>query len=170
MCSRKTTRGAKAVCLCMISSVFHHLGSGCFFRSPAFFRNPAANFAGLRSGTFFRPKEDLSIHVGPKATKHQSKMQGPGLLRFEFCTPDLLYPTSTWRNLPTLSSVFGGQRGPPSHRVTVDSPMAHWAPRGLLGAAVLLRTLAASQFLPPGTTDVPIQRHRHRHHRSGCFW
>ena len=57
-----TTRGPKAVCLCMIQpfiiSVFQNLGSGCFFRSPALFRNPAENFAGLRSGTFFRPKED----------------------------------------------------------------------------------------------------------------
>ena len=61
----KTTCGAKAVCLCMIQpfiiSVFQNLGSGCFFRSPAFFRNPAENFAGLRSGTFFRPKEDPGI-------------------------------------------------------------------------------------------------------------
>ena len=30
-----------------------------FFQvSGVFFRNPAENFAGLRSGTFFRPKED----------------------------------------------------------------------------------------------------------------
>ena len=38
---KKTTRGAKAVCLCMIQpfiiSVFQNLGSGCFFKSPAFF-------------------------------------------------------------------------------------------------------------------------------------
>ena len=63
--SRRTARGAKAISLCMIQpfiiSVFQNLGSGCFFRSPAFFRNPAENFAGLRSGTFFRPKEDPGI-------------------------------------------------------------------------------------------------------------
>ena len=67
VCSRKTTRGAMAVSLCMIQpfiiSVFQNLGSGCFFRSPAFFRNPAENFAGLRSGTFFRRKEDPGIYI-----------------------------------------------------------------------------------------------------------
>ena len=34
---KRTTRGAKAICLCMIQpfiiSVFQNLGSGCFFRS-----------------------------------------------------------------------------------------------------------------------------------------
>ena len=57
----------KAGSLCMIQpfiiSVFLNLGSGCFFMSPAFFRNPEENFAGLRSGTFFRPKEDPGIYT-----------------------------------------------------------------------------------------------------------
>ena len=54
VCSRKTTRGAKAVCLCMIQpfimSVFQNLGSRCFFQVSGvfFFRNPVDNFAGLR--------------------------------------------------------------------------------------------------------------------------
>ena len=32
-----------------------------FFQVPGVFWNPAENFAGLRSGTFFRPKEDPGI-------------------------------------------------------------------------------------------------------------
>ena len=63
----KTTRGAKAVCLCMIQpfiiSVFQDLGSVVFSGLRRFFRNPAENFAGLRSGTFFRPKEDPGIYM-----------------------------------------------------------------------------------------------------------
>ena len=62
----KTTRGTKAVCLCMIQpfiiSVFHCFSESwirMFFQvSGFFFRNPAEHFAGLRSGTIFRPKED----------------------------------------------------------------------------------------------------------------
>ena len=35
-----------------------------FSRLRHFFRNPAENFAGLRSGTFFRPKEDPGMEPG----------------------------------------------------------------------------------------------------------
>ena len=65
VCSRRTTRGAKAISSCMIQpfiiSVFQNLGSGFFSGLRRFFRNPVENFAGLRSGTSFRPKEDPGI-------------------------------------------------------------------------------------------------------------
>ena len=56
----KTTRGAKAVCLCMIQpfiiSVFQNLGSGCFFRSPAFFSESGGKFCRIEVRHFFPPK------------------------------------------------------------------------------------------------------------------
>ena len=56
----KTTRGAKAVCLCMIQpfiiSVFQNLGSGCFFRSPAFFSESGGKFCRIEVRHFFLPK------------------------------------------------------------------------------------------------------------------
>ena len=56
----KTTRGAKAVCLCMIQpfiiSVFQNLGSGCFFRSPAFFSESGGTFCRIEVRHFVPPK------------------------------------------------------------------------------------------------------------------
>ena len=56
----KTTCGAKAVCLCMIQpfiiSVFQNLGSGCFFRSPAFFSESGGKFCRIEVRHFFPPK------------------------------------------------------------------------------------------------------------------
>ena len=56
----KTTCGAKAVCLCMIQpfiiSVFQNLGSGCFFRSPAFFSESGGKICRIEVRHFFPPK------------------------------------------------------------------------------------------------------------------
>ena len=60
VCSRKTTRGAKAISLCMIQpfiiSVFQNLGSGCFFRSPAFFSESGGKICRIEVRHFFPPK------------------------------------------------------------------------------------------------------------------
>ena len=60
VCSRKATRGAMAVSLCMIQpfiiSVFQNLGSGCFFRSAAFFSESGGKFCRIEVRHFFPPK------------------------------------------------------------------------------------------------------------------
>ena len=48
----------------LLSSLFFRiLDPDVFSGLRRFFRNPAENFAGLRSGTFFRPKEDPGIYI-----------------------------------------------------------------------------------------------------------
>ena len=60
VCSRRITRGAKAISLCMIQpfiiSVFQNLGSGCFFRSPALFSESGGKFCRTQVRHFFPPK------------------------------------------------------------------------------------------------------------------
>ena len=60
VCSKGTTRGAKAISVCMIQpfiiSVFQNLGSGCFFRSPAFFSESGGKFCRIEVRHFFPPK------------------------------------------------------------------------------------------------------------------
>ena len=60
VCSRRTTRGAKAISSCMIQpfiiSVFQNLGSGFFFRSPAFFSESGGKFCRIEVRHFFPPK------------------------------------------------------------------------------------------------------------------
>ena len=54
------TRGAKAISLCMIQpfiiSVFQNLGSGCFFRSPAFCSESGGKFCRIEVRHLFPPK------------------------------------------------------------------------------------------------------------------
>ena len=86
MCSRKTTRGAKAVCLCMIQpfiiSVFQNLGSGCFFRPPTFFSESGGKFCRIEVRHFFPPKRGsrynsrLLINSTPDMKKLFNQMCG----------------------------------------------------------------------------------------------
>ena len=87
----KTTCGAKAVCLCMIQpfiiSVFQNLGSGCFFRSPAFFSESGGKICRIEVRHFFPPKGGSRYMWILQGSSHPSRIPPQWDLRFRSVEP-----------------------------------------------------------------------------------
>ena len=132
MCSRKSNRGAQAFCLCMIQPfiiwVFQNLGSGCGFRSPAFFSESAGKFCRMRSGTFFSLKEDPRMPtLTPKKTP-QCRHIWHARRQVVFGTVSLCPTIGTGKCQPTVVflRVFLQKLGPTFTKVTPGSPWCGW--------------------------------------------
>ena len=71
VCSRRATRGAKAISLCMIQpfiiSVFQNLGSACFFKSPAFFSESGGKFCRIEESATQRRIQVCTTILGPSS-------------------------------------------------------------------------------------------------------